>query len=99
MTISQLYKSRWKVELFFDVATQCTSSYVNQFCFDTVAFNPAMLHYLADTYGAERLVIGTDYPLPAGIAHPVAEVKALGLPSEAEDAILCGNARRLLRLP
>lgn len=74
------------------------SSYVNQFCFDTVAFNPRMLRYLAETYGAERLVIGTDYPLPAGIAHPVAEVKALGLPSDAEGAILQGNARRLLRL-
>jgi aminocarboxymuconate-semialdehyde decarboxylase len=74
------------------------SSYINQFCFDTIAFNPAMLRYLADTYGAERLVIGTDYPLPAGIAHPVAEVKALGLPISVEDAILSGNARRLLRL-
>ncbi|MBI3757836.1 MAG: amidohydrolase family protein [Deltaproteobacteria bacterium] len=75
------------------------SSYVNQFCFDTIAFNPAMLHYLANTYGAESLVIGTDYPLPAGIMHPVAEVKALGLPAETESAILSGNARRLLRLP
>lgn len=74
------------------------SSYVNQFCFDTIAFNPAMLHYLANTYGAERLVIGTDYPLPAGMMHPVAEVKALGLPAETESAILSGNARRLLRL-
>jgi len=36
--------------------------------------------------------------LPAGIAHPVAEVKALGLPAETEAAILSGNARRLLRL-
>jgi aminocarboxymuconate-semialdehyde decarboxylase len=74
------------------------SSYVNQFCFDTIAFNPAMLRYLADTYGVDRLVIGTDYPLPAGIPHPVAEVKALGLPTDAEDAILWKNARRLLRL-
>lgn len=74
------------------------SSYVNQFCFDTVAFNSGMLRYLTDTYGAERLVIGTDYPLPAGVAHPVAEVQALGLPSESENAILYGNARRLLRL-
>jgi aminocarboxymuconate-semialdehyde decarboxylase len=74
------------------------STYVNQFCFDTVAFNRAMLRYLVDTYGAERLVIGTDYPLPAGITQPVAEVKALGLASDAEAAVLSGNARRLLRL-
>jgi len=31
LTIAQIYKSRWQVELFFDVATQCTSSYVIQF--------------------------------------------------------------------
>jgi aminocarboxymuconate-semialdehyde decarboxylase len=74
------------------------SSYINQFCFDTIAFNPAMLRYLVDAYGADRLVIGTDYPLPAGIMHPVAEVRALGLPTGVEDAILRGNARRLLRL-
>jgi IS4 transposase len=28
LTIAALYKSRWQVELFFDVATQCTSAYV-----------------------------------------------------------------------
>ncbi|NOT55213.1 MAG: amidohydrolase family protein, partial [Deltaproteobacteria bacterium] len=54
--------------------------------------------YLVDTYGAEHLVIGSDYPLPAGPAHPVAEVKALGLPPAAEAAILGENASRLLRL-
>ncbi|MGH7964477.1 MAG: amidohydrolase family protein [Candidatus Binatia bacterium] len=74
------------------------SSYLNQFCLDTVAFNPPMLRYLAETYGAERLVIGTDYPLPARVTHPVAEVQALGLPPDAEAAILSGNARRLLRM-
>src|SRR2546427_4081171 len=31
LTIALIYKSRWQVELFFDVATQCTSSYVIQF--------------------------------------------------------------------
>jgi len=30
-TIAAIYKDRWQVELFFDVATQCTSSYVIQF--------------------------------------------------------------------
>jgi aminocarboxymuconate-semialdehyde decarboxylase len=74
------------------------SSYIEQFSFDTISFNRSMLRYLADTYGAERLVIGTDYPLPAGPAQPVAEVKALGLSPTAEAAILGENASRLLRL-
>ena len=75
------------------------STYVNQFAFDTIAFRQDMLQYLINTYGAERLVIGSDYPLPAGLAHPVAEVKALGLAPEAENAVLGSNASRLLRLP
>jgi aminocarboxymuconate-semialdehyde decarboxylase len=74
------------------------STYVNQFAFDTIAFRPDMLHYLINTYGAERLVVGSDYPLPAGLARPVAEVKALGLDPETESAVLGGNASRLLRL-
>jgi aminocarboxymuconate-semialdehyde decarboxylase len=57
-----------------------------------------MLRYLINTYGAERLVVGSDYPLPAGLAHPVAEVEALGLDPETENAVLGGNASRLLRL-
>jgi hypothetical protein len=30
LTIAQTYKCRWQVELFFDVATRCTSSYVTE---------------------------------------------------------------------
>ena len=30
LTIAALYRHRWQIELFFDVATQCTSSYVIQ---------------------------------------------------------------------
>ena len=74
------------------------STYANQFCFEIIAHNRNLLRYLTNTYGADHLVVGSDYPLPAGLAHPVAEVKALGLAPEAEAAILGGNAGRLLRL-
>lgn len=74
------------------------STYINQFAFDIIAFRQDMLRYLVNTYGVERLVVGSDYPLPAGLAHPVAEVKALGLDPETESAVLGGNASRLLHL-
>ena len=74
------------------------STYIEQLTFDTIAFRQDMLRYLVHAYGAERLVLGSDYPLPAGLVHPVAEVKALGLEAEAESAVLGGNASRLLRL-
>jgi aminocarboxymuconate-semialdehyde decarboxylase len=47
-------------------------------------------------FGADHLVLGSDYPLPLGPEDPVAEVRALTLDSEDEDRILGGNARRLL---
>ena len=74
------------------------SSYVSQFHFDIIAHNRAMLGHLVKTYGAERFVVGSDYPLTAGTAHPVEEVKALGLSGNDETKILSGNARVLLRL-
>ena len=74
------------------------STYVSQFSFDIIAHNRVMLSHLVESWGADRFVIGSDYPLPAGLAHPVQEVKALNLGSDAEARIMCGNARQLLRL-
>ncbi|HSZ22473.1 MAG TPA: amidohydrolase family protein [Candidatus Sulfotelmatobacter sp.] len=74
------------------------SSYASQFYFDIIAHNRTMLGHLVQTYGADRFVVGTDYPLPAGLAHPVEEVKALGLGADDEKKILGATARQLLRL-
>src|SRR5258708_5813645 len=74
------------------------STYVAQFYFDIIAHNRAMLGHLVKTYGAGRFVLGTDYPLPAGLAHPVEEVKALELSDEDEAKILGRNAQELLHL-
>jgi len=74
------------------------SSYAHQFYFDIIAHNRPMLSHLVKTYGADRFVVGTDYLLPAGLEHPVEEVKALGLDSLDEGKILEATARQLLRL-
>jgi aminocarboxymuconate-semialdehyde decarboxylase len=74
------------------------STYLAQFHFDIIAHSRAMLGHLVSSYGAGRFVVGSDYPLPAGLAHPVEEVKALGLGAEDEAKILSDNARAVLRL-
>ncbi len=74
------------------------SSYANQFYFDIIAHSRVMLRHLVNTYGADRFVLGSDYPLPAGLVHPVDEVKALSLGLDDESKILGATARRLLRL-
>jgi aminocarboxymuconate-semialdehyde decarboxylase len=81
-----------------DAIPRPPSSYIDQFHFDTIALNPPMLRHLIDLFSAERFVVGTDYPLPAGVAHPVEEIKALALEARDERKILEDNARRLLRM-
>ena len=73
------------------------STYVSQFHFDIIAHNREMLGHLVKTYGADRFVVGTDYPLPAGLAHPVDEVKALKLNAADQEKILSLNAEALLQ--
>jgi len=82
----------------YKAITRAPSSYVSQLSFDTISFNPDMLRYLVTKYGADHLVIGTDYPLDNGRAHPVREVKDLGLGAADEEAVLGLTAERLLRL-
>jgi aminocarboxymuconate-semialdehyde decarboxylase len=72
------------------------SSYLSRFSFDIIAPNREMLRHLVKNYGPERFVIGSDYPLPAGLAHPIQEVKALGLDAGNEAKILRLNAQTLL---
>ena len=81
-----------------DAIPRPPSTYVSQFHFDIIAHNRTMLRHLVQSYGAERFVVGSDYPLPAGLTHPVEEVKSLGLEYAAEAKILSGNARNILRL-
>jgi aminocarboxymuconate-semialdehyde decarboxylase len=74
------------------------SAYLDHFWVDTVTFDAGWLGYLVGRFGAERVVLGSDYPLLLGPRDPVAEVRALGLAPEDERAVLGGNARALLRI-
>ena len=74
------------------------STYLSQFSFDIIAHDRGMLSHLVGSWGADRFVLGSDYPLPAGLAHPVEAVKALNLGPDDEAKIMSTNARRLLRL-
>ncbi len=74
------------------------SHYLDRFWFDVLAFDRTELHQLIRRFGADRFVIGTDYPFPIGFDRPVDEVRALGLAPDEEAAILGGNAAELLGL-
>ena len=49
-------------------------------------------------FGADRVLLGSDYPFDMADPDPVATVRTAALTSEAEQAVLAGNARRELKL-
>ncbi|HEX5472580.1 MAG TPA: hypothetical protein VFW73_11875, partial [Lacipirellulaceae bacterium] len=42
--------------------------------YDTITFSPATLRYLIDLVGADRLMLGSDYPFEMGDPDPVSTV-------------------------
>ena len=73
------------------------SEYLKQLYFDTMVFDPQELGYLVQRYGAEKILLGTDFPFDMGEDDPVGLVLAVPGLSEQQRAGICGlNAARLL---
>jgi aminocarboxymuconate-semialdehyde decarboxylase len=62
--------------------------------FDSVVTDPTFLHYLVRQVGADRVMLGSDYPFPWE-KHPVRSVEEAGLSPEETAALLGGTASRL----
>ncbi len=73
--------------------------YLKKMYFDTIAFDPAMLRHLVDQYGADHVLLGTDYPYDMGVEDPVGAIAGVPHLSGTERArIEGGNAARLLKI-
>ena len=69
---------------------------LSRFYFDTVTHDENLLRQLVELAGADRVLCGSDYPFDMGVERPAEIVRALGLAPDEEQAILGGNALRLL---
>jgi aminocarboxymuconate-semialdehyde decarboxylase len=75
------------------------SSYLAKMYFDTIAFDPRMLRHMIDRYGADHVLLGTDYPYDMGETDPVGAIAKVPRLAHAErEAIEGGNAARLLKI-
>jgi aminocarboxymuconate-semialdehyde decarboxylase len=75
------------------------SDYLKKMYFDTISFDPAMLRFMVDYYGAGHVVLGTDYPYDMGDFDPVGSIKAIPKLSRTDqDLIAGGNAAKLLKI-
>lgn len=71
------------------------SEYLHNLWFDTTVFDPALVGTLVREYGADKVLMGTDYPFDMGQGNPVDFVRAAGLSEEETALIWGGNADRL----
>jgi aminocarboxymuconate-semialdehyde decarboxylase len=69
---------------------------IHRFYLDTVTHDPTLLRAVIDFAGAERVLLGSDYPFDMGLERPAEPVRELGLDPAAEALVLGGNALRLL---
>jgi aminocarboxymuconate-semialdehyde decarboxylase len=86
----------WRVHPELRSLPNPPSSYLSSFVFDAITHASGALPFLIDAIGAERVVMGSDYPFDMGLDQPVDAVEALqGLDDGARSAILSTNALRL----
>lgn len=73
------------------------STYLDRFYYDTTTFTDRNLRFLVDMVGAERVVLGTDWPAPMAVVDPVNVIrKSSVLDTPEKEAILWGNMEKAL---
>src|SRR5512138_1621014 len=73
------------------VISRPPSEYLKQFYFDTITHDPVVLRELVELVGAERVLLGSDYPFDMGNENPVELVCAANLGMEIEKRVLGEN--------
>ena len=94
-----------RLDRAFQVRPECQhlphppSHYLRRFTYDTVCHSDAVMRFLIDLVGTDRVVLGSDYCFDMGYEDPVQALKSMTALEERERTkILGGNAARLLDL-
>lgn len=94
--IDHAYRARADVR---DGLPRPPGDYLRRLYLDTVVFEPDQLGFLVSRYGADHIVLGTDYPYDMGEEDPLGLLgKVPGLGEGEIGAIRGGNAAALLGL-
>ena len=75
------------------------TSYLKRIYVDTVVFTPNQLAELVRVFGADHVVLGTDYPYDMGDFKPLDSIKAIPKLSKADQELIAGGtAAKLLKI-
>lgn len=88
----------WRVRPDARGCAHTPSSYLRRLYFDSLVHDPSVLRELIRTAGADRVLLGSDFPFDMGADDPLAALRAAALPDPDFHAIRGANAASLLRL-
>jgi len=71
------------------------SEYLSKLYFDSLVHTPEALRALVTAAGADRVLMGSDYPFDMGVTDPIQRLTAAQLSGSDFEAIVGGNAARL----
>ena len=79
-------------------AKQPPSKYLKNLYFDNLVYRVETVEYLKRMVGAEHVMVGTDYPFDLGDWMAAEKIQQMNCTDAEREAMLHGNARKLLRL-
>jgi len=74
------------------------SQYLNRFYVDSAVFDSRALQFLVTTMGAERVILGSDYPFPLGEHNIGGLIRSSALSPSVKKRVLGENAEEFLGL-
>jgi len=77
---------------------QCPREYLRRLYVDSLVYTTDGLARLVGAIGADRVLLGTDYPFDMGVADPIQRLGGIGLTDAETAAIAGGTAAALLSL-
>jgi predicted TIM-barrel fold metal-dependent hydrolase len=76
--------------------SEAPEAYFRRFYYDTVSRSVPALRFASELFGADHLVLGTDFPFWTDIEGIYQDILDMGLSAEAVAGIFAGNALRAL---
>jgi aminocarboxymuconate-semialdehyde decarboxylase len=74
------------------------SEYAQRVWIDSLTLSPRVLAFALETFGAQRIVLGSDYPFKMGVDDPVGALADARLDAATHQRLTVDNARELLAL-
>lgn len=80
------------------LTAEAPSTYLKRMWFDTCVFSSDLVETLVASIGADRVMLGSDYPFDMGDPDPVGQVEATSLSAVDKSKLIFSNASRLFRI-